>query len=133
MRSPAPKDNLIRRVPIRSKSSLYQELINPAYKRFYDLAKWGLIGSVVAGLGSVIYYGLGFRLKNGTIERNSVWPSYVKDRINTTYSYFGTSLFVTLSSAIAVANSPTLLQIKMKMNPLVVLFVSFSSILSCGS
>ena len=136
LRSPTPiQDNLIRRtVTIRSKSSvLHQEVNSPTTKRFYEIAKWGLIGGVVAGLGSLIYYGLGYRFKNGTFERNSVWPNYVKERVNSTYGYFATSLMVTFSSALAVANSPTLIQLKMRINPLVVLFASFSSIISCGS
>jgi hypothetical protein len=83
--------------------------------------KLGLGFIAIGGLGLiVIYYGLGYRVRNGSIERNSEWSLEIKERINTTYGYYGASLFVTLCSAISVANSPTLIQIKMRINPLLV-------------
>jgi len=80
-----------------------------------------LIGTVLAGLSSIIaYHGLGYRMRNGSIEQNSTWSKGLKEKINKTYSYFGTSLLVTLCSAISVASSPSLIQLKMRINPLLV-------------
>lgn len=40
-----------------------------------------------------------------------MWPQYVKDRIKTTYLYFGGSLAITAASAVAAFRSPTLLRL----------------------
>ena len=80
-----------------------------------------LIGTVITGLGSIImYHGLGYRIIDGSIDQNAEWSKELKEKINTTYKYFGTSLFVTLCSAISVASSPSLIQLKMRINPLLV-------------
>ena len=91
----------------------------------YDYTNAFVIGGVVVGLGSVIYYGLGYRIKEGVIERNSIWPQFIKDRISATYGYYASSLFVTLCSAVSVASSPTLIRLKMKMNPTFVIQIFF--------
>jgi hypothetical protein len=68
-------------------------------------------GSSVIGIGSLAYYGLGLSYQPGFIDKTSIWPKYVRDRINTTYQYFGTSLVFTGSTAWAVGRSPTLMNI----------------------
>jgi len=40
-----------------------------------------------------------------------LWPEYVKDRIKTTYSYFGGSIVISVASAAAVFRTPALLNI----------------------
>lgn len=44
----------------------------------------------------------------------SVWPQYVKDRIKTTYMYFGSSVAVTAASAVAAARSPAIMNLVMR-------------------
>lgn len=44
----------------------------------------------------------------------SIWPQFVKDRIKTTYMYFGGSLAVTAASALAAIRSPAVMNIVMK-------------------
>ncbi len=39
----------------------------------------------------------------------SMWPEYVKDRIRTTYMYFGGSVLVTAASALACFRSPLIM------------------------
>jgi len=126
--------------PPKTSGSLYETYLKLArssdhsiLKKVFDYTNAFVIGGVVCGLGAVIYYGLGYRVQNGVIERNSGWPQYIKDRISATYGYFGSSLFITLCSAVSVASSPTLIRLKMKVNPTLVLFGAFSSIISCGS
>ena len=38
-----------------------------------------------------------------------VWPEYVKDRIRTTYMYFGGSVLLTAASAMACFRSPVIM------------------------
>lgn len=73
-----------------------------------------MAGASVFGLGSLVYYGLGLSKQSGFIDRASLWPQYVRDRIHTTYQYFGAGLGITAASALAVARSPTLMNLAMK-------------------
>lgn len=42
-----------------------------------------------------------------------VWPEYVKDRIRTTYMYFGGSVLLTAASAMACFRSPAIMGLVM--------------------
>lgn len=44
----------------------------------------------------------------------SLWPEFVKERIKTTYLYFGSSLAITAASAMAAARSPAIMNIVMR-------------------
>lgn len=50
----------------------------------------------------------------GAVERQIVWPQYVKDRIRDTYLYFGASVGATAASAAAVFRSPTMRNLVMR-------------------
>jgi growth hormone-inducible transmembrane protein len=76
-------------------------------------------GASILGLGSLAYYGLGLSKQSGILDRASVWPQYVRDRIRSTYSYFGASLGITAASAWAVARSPTIMNLVMRNSMLV--------------
>lgn len=41
----------------------------------------------------------------------SIWPQYVKDRIQSTYMYFAGSIGMTALSAVAVSRSPALMSL----------------------
>lgn len=41
----------------------------------------------------------------------SIWPQYVKDRIKSTYMYFGGSLAITAASAVAAFRSPVVMNL----------------------
>ena len=45
------------------------------------------------------------------MERSAVWPQHIKDRVSTTYQYFGASIAITAASAWAVANSAPLMRL----------------------
>lgn len=40
-----------------------------------------------------------------------MWPQYIKDRVSSTYQYFGASIGITAASAWAVANSAPLMRV----------------------
>jgi hypothetical protein len=58
-----------------------------------------------------MFYGLGFSNKEGALERYAVWPQYIKDRIRSTYSYFGAGIGISALSAYAVSQTPTLMRV----------------------
>lgn len=64
---------------------------------------------------------MGMSNQSGFIDRTSIWPQYVRDRIQSTYSYFGASLGITASAAYAVTRSPALMNLAMKNSMLAVI------------
>ena len=51
-----------------------------------------LAGASIIGLGSLAYYGLGLSNQAGIVDRTAVWPQFIRDRVRTTYEYFGATL-----------------------------------------
>ncbi|CAF0803147.1 unnamed protein product [Brachionus calyciflorus] len=96
-----------------------------------NVGRMALAGASVFGLGSLAYYGLGFSKQTGFIDRASLWPQYVKERIQTTYQYFGAGLGVTAASAMAVARSPTLMNLAMK-NSIGAMILSMGLLIGSG-
>merc|ERR1712142_1039747 len=72
------------------------------------------MGAAVLGLGGLAFYGLGLGGGMGAVEKQMVWPQYVKDRIRDTYMYFGGSIIATAGTAAAVFRSPAALNIVMR-------------------
>ena len=68
-------------------------------------------GASVVGLGAMAFYGLGFSNSEGALERSAVWPQYIRDRISSTYSYFGASIGVTAASAYAISKNAALMRV----------------------
>ena len=56
-------------------------------------------------MGALCYYGLGLSNEMGAIDRAMVWPQVVRDRVQSTYSYFAGSLAVTAVTAYAISQS----------------------------
>ena len=63
---------------------------------FYFLAiaigKGFVAGASLLGIGSLAYYGLGLSNEAGIIDRSAVWPQHIRDRVRSTYEYFGATL-----------------------------------------
>jgi hypothetical protein len=68
-------------------------------------------GAAVVGIGSLAYYGLGLSNKSGILERTAMWPQYIRDRVHSTYKYFGASIGLTAASAYAISRSPVLMEL----------------------
>jgi len=67
--------------------------------------------SSVTGIGMICYYAM--KKSNDSfsiINKASVWPLYVRDRIHATYTYFAMSNVITAASAVAVFRNPILFQ-----------------------
>lgn len=94
--------------------TLKEIIMAPATDSAFTLGKGALIGASAFGIGALCYYGLGLSKELGAVERSMLWPQYVKDRIKSTYMYFGSSIALTAASAVAISRSPTLMSIMMK-------------------
>jgi hypothetical protein len=75
------------------------------------IGQLALAGASVVGLGAMGFYGLGFSNKEGALERSAIWPQYIRDRISSTYSYFGSSIGITAASAYAISKNAALMRI----------------------
>lgn len=86
----------------------------PAGEGAFSTGKAVAMGASALGLGALGFYGLGMSSEPGTVERSMMWPEYVRDRVKTTYLYFGGSLVLTAASAVSCFRSPVIMNIVMK-------------------
>lgn len=93
--------------------TLKEIALQPASDTAFSLGKGAVAGASILGIGALCYYGLGLASEPGALEKSMLWPQYVRDRIKTTYMYFGGSLVITAASAVSIFQSPTLLRMMM--------------------
>nr|CAH0106157.1 unnamed protein product [Daphnia galeata] len=94
-----------------ARSRTLKEIVNaPAGEGAFSLGKGLVLGASGLGLGALCFYGLGFGSQPGAIDRSVMWPEYVKDRIRSTYMYFGGSVMLTAASAVACFRSPLVMR-----------------------
>jgi len=92
-----------------------KETVNaPATGSAISAGQGALAGAAALGLGGLAFYGLGFSNEMGAVEKQMVWPQYVKDRIQDTYMYFGGSILATAGTAAAIFRSPAAMNIVMR-------------------
>jgi len=96
------------------RKTIKESVMSPASGRAISAGQGALAGAAVLGLGGLAYYGLGLSNGIGAIEKQMVWPQYVKDRIRDTYMYFGGGLLATAGSAAAIYRSPAAMNIVMR-------------------
>ncbi|CAL1280865.1 unnamed protein product [Larinioides sclopetarius] len=126
VRSAARKARISARSP-----TLKERLMAPEQGTAFNLGKGLLIGASAFGIGSLCYYGLGLSSQPGAYEKSMVWPQYVKDRIRSTYAYFGGSIAITAASAYAVSQSPKLLNLMMR-NSWLAIGATFAAMIGSG-
>uniref|UniRef100_A0A0K8TSG9 Putative growth hormone-induced protein n=1 Tax=Tabanus bromius TaxID=304241 RepID=A0A0K8TSG9_TABBR len=98
----------------RARPTLKERIMAPAGPNAFALGKGALAGGSVIGLGALCYYGLGLSSKANILDNSMLWPEYVKQRIRSTYAYFGGSVILTALSAAAVFRTPQLLNLVSK-------------------
>ncbi|GIX75323.1 growth hormone-inducible transmembrane protein [Caerostris extrusa] len=94
--------------------TLKERLMAPEQGTAFNLGKAVLLGGSAFGIGCLCFYGLGFSSEPGAFEKSIIWPEFVKDRIRSTYAYFGGSIAITAASAYAVSQSPKLINLMMR-------------------
>ncbi|KZC04192.1 PREDICTED: growth hormone-inducible transmembrane protein-like [Dufourea novaeangliae] len=97
-----------RSVPIK------EQIIAPAGETAFNIGKGAVAGGAVVGLGALCYYGLGFSSSAGAIDYAGLWPEYVKDRIKSTYMYFGASIAASAASAAVCLRSQAVMNMVMR-------------------
>ncbi|KAI4478923.1 hypothetical protein M0804_011385 [Polistes exclamans] len=95
----------------RKEKTFAERLSQPATETPMMVGKAVLAGASAFGLGALCYYGLGLDSRPGAIDKVHYWPEYVKERIRTTYMYFGGSIILTAASAALCFRSPTIIRL----------------------
>lgn len=75
----------------------------------YGMLTIGIAGAT--GIGALCYYGLGMSNVEGALERSVLWPQYVKDRIQSTYTHLGLGFGISTAAAYATFKSPALMRL----------------------
>lgn len=98
----------------RRRTTVTEQAMAPAGETAFNIGKGAVAGAAVMGLGALCYYGLGLSSSVGAIDYASVWPQYVKDRIKSTYMYFGASVAASAASAALCLRSPAVMNMVMR-------------------
>lgn len=96
---------------IAERQTLREKIMAPAGPNAFAMGKGAAAGASAIGLGALCYYGLGLGKGTSVLNNSMLWPEYVKERIHSTYAYFGGSVVITAASAAAIFRSPTLLNL----------------------
>lgn len=96
----------------RTKISL-EKFTTPAGETAFTVGKGMVAGAAALGLGSLCVYGLASK-EISALDKRAFWSDEVKQRIRTTYFYFGASVGLTAATAVAIARTPALMNIAMK-------------------
>jgi len=96
------------------RKTVRESAMSPSSGTAISAGQGALAGAGVLGLGALAYYGLGFGGQMGAVEKQMVWPQYVRDRIKDTYMYFGGSIIATAGTAAAIFRSPAAMNIVMR-------------------
>ncbi|XP_074647646.1 growth hormone-inducible transmembrane protein-like [Tubulanus polymorphus] len=133
VRNAASQKTRIGRLPRRSVGeTIKQTVATPAGESAFSLGKGAIAGASLVGLGALCYYGMGMSSELGAIDRATLWPPIVKERIRDTYMYFAGSIGITAASALAVVKrSPKILEFMMK-NSLIGIGATFALMIGSG-
>jgi len=94
--------------------TLKETVTAPASGSAISAGQGALAGAAVLGLGGLAFYGMGLSRELGAVDKQMMWPQYVKDRIKDTYMYFGGSILATAGTAAAIFRSPAAMNIVMR-------------------
>jgi len=94
--------------------TIKSKIMAPAGDGAFSVGKGFLAGASALGLGALCFYGLGLSNEEGTLDRVVFWPDYVKQRVRSTYMYFGGGIGITALSAVAVSRNARLMSMMMR-------------------
>jgi len=113
------------------RKTIKEAAMSPTSGSAISAGQGALAGAAALGLGGLAFYGLGLGSEVGAVDKQMVWPQYVKDRIRDTYMYFGGSIVATAGTAAAVFRSPAAMNIVMRQG-WVALGVSIAAMIGSG-
>ncbi|XP_002735043.1 growth hormone-inducible transmembrane protein-like [Saccoglossus kowalevskii] len=121
-----------RRAAERTKTKSLKEMAQEPASGSAIIGGRGLLaGASAVGIGALCYYGLGMSNEVGALEKAAIWPQYVRDRLRSTYLYFGAGLGMTALSAVAIARSPAIMA-RMMSNSWLAIGATFAAVIGSG-
>ncbi|XP_071573692.1 growth hormone-inducible transmembrane protein [Temnothorax nylanderi] len=115
----------------RRRATVAEQAMAPAGETAFNVGKAAVAGGAVMGLGGLCYYGLGLSSRTGAIDHAQLWPQYVKDRVKSTYAYFGASIAASAASAAMCLRSPAVMNMVMRQG-WVAIGVSLAAMIGSG-
>ncbi|XP_026824389.1 uncharacterized protein LOC105277234 [Ooceraea biroi] len=115
----------------RRRVTATEQAMAPAGETAFNIGKGAVAGGAALGLGAICYYGLGLSSRPGVIDQSSFWPQYVKDRVRSTYMYFGGSIVASAATAAMCLRSPAVMNLVMRQG-WVALGVSLAAMIGSG-
>ncbi|XP_076244729.1 growth hormone-inducible transmembrane protein [Calliopsis andreniformis] len=98
----------------RRSATVTEQAMAPAGETAFSIGKGAVAGGAVIGLGALCYYGLGLSPQLGTIDYAGLWPDYVKERVKSTYMYFGASVAASAASAAVCLRTPAIMNMVLR-------------------
>uniref|UniRef100_A0A1I7UFL2 Growth hormone-inducible transmembrane protein n=1 Tax=Caenorhabditis tropicalis TaxID=1561998 RepID=A0A1I7UFL2_9PELO len=95
---------------VRSGPTLKERLLGPTTGKPFVYGTYALAGASVFGVGALMYYGL-ISKEQSILQKSAIWPSYVRERISSTYTYLAASIGLTAVSGVAASRSPALMRL----------------------
>lgn len=111
--------------------TMKERIMAPAGDTAFNLGRGLVAGASAVGIGALCYYGLGLSNEVGAIDRSVMWSQEVRDRIRSTYMYFGGGLALTALSAVAISRSPTMMSLMMR-NSWLAIGATFAAMIGSG-
>lgn len=119
------------KIRTQSGPTLRERLLGPTTGKPFIYGTYAIAGASLFGVGMLGFYGLGLSKAPSAMDRASLWPEYVRKRLQHTYMYLGASLGITSAAALAAARSPVILQF-MSAGGLVMFIGSMAAIIGTG-
>lgn len=95
---------------VRTGPTLKERLLGPTTGKPFVYGTYALAGASVFGVGALMYYGLVSK-EQSILQKSAIWPSYVRERISTTYAYLAGSLALTAVSGVAASRSAAIMRL----------------------
>ncbi|KAL1234876.1 Growth hormone-inducible transmembrane protein [Trichinella pseudospiralis] len=114
------------------RKTLKEILTQPATETPFFAGKLAVAGGAALSIGALCYYGLGLSSESGILEQSMLWPEYVRNRVHSTYQYLGGSLLLTTASAMAVARTPSIMNILTR-NSILGMFGTMAALIGTGT
>jgi len=115
----------------RRQATLKERAMAPAGGTAFNIGRGAVAGGSIVGIGALCYYGLASGQGASALDQSHMWPQYVKDRIKSTYFYFGSSIAVTAASAAAAFRSPVIMNLVTR-NGFMGIALSIAAIIGTG-
>ncbi|VDL79626.1 unnamed protein product [Nippostrongylus brasiliensis] len=117
-------------IGVRTGKTLKERLLGPTTGAPYIYGTYALAGASVLGVGALMYYGLASK-EQSILAQSALWPSYVRERLSSTYSYLAGGLAVTAASGVAASRSAAIMRLT-QAGGVLGLFASLAVIIGTG-